>query len=404
MNTHRSFPSFAKHAVAFCFLLGLAACGVHRYVAVDPVNSHRIDEMTFQAQSDPKTLFGSENIFFIGDAGEPTLDTQEPIFEALEAQLRINPEHSTVVFLGDNVYPMGIPVEVGMERKLCERKLEEQIKVVERSGARGIFIPGNHDWHNGADDGLERLAMQERFIEGRKNPRIMLLPRAGCPGPVVVNVGSTVRLIVLDTQWWLHEGPKPIGASSPCSEKTEDDVLRELASAIRTAGGRSVIVVGHHPLESNGSHGGFFDWRAHIFPFRVLDKALWIPLPLIGSLHPFVRNLGAFPIDISHSSYRHFIKRIDSVFTLYSPTIYATGHEHNLQVLRHSSSFLHIISGCGTSYHDSPVSTGQNTLFADPDTGFMIFHTYPTRLLRVIQLSPEGSPEETYRLSLDALK
>jgi len=42
-----------------------------------------------------------------------------------------------------------------------------------------------------------------------------MLPVGGCPGPTVVDLGEVVRLVALDSQWWLQDGPKP-GPTSSC--------------------------------------------------------------------------------------------------------------------------------------------------------------------------------------------
>ena len=48
-------------------------------------------------------------LFFIGDAGAPAVPPDsEPVFMALRAAAASVP-HAVIVFLGDNVYPSGVP-------------------------------------------------------------------------------------------------------------------------------------------------------------------------------------------------------------------------------------------------------------------------------------------------------
>src|SRR5207245_9557095 len=110
-----------------------------------------------------------------------------------------------------------------------------------------------------------------------------LLPAGGCPGPVVVDVGHVVRLVALDTQWWLQEGPKPAGRTSSCPTRSEGDVIDSVRAAVRTAGTRAVVVVGHHPPASGGAHGGHFGGQGHGFPLRRPTSGPGVPLPPSGA-------------------------------------------------------------------------------------------------------------------------
>ena len=44
---------------------------------------------------------------------------------------------------------------------------------------------------------------------------VRLLPKGGCPGPEVVDLGPHLRLIVLDSEWWVHNDVKPYGPERP---------------------------------------------------------------------------------------------------------------------------------------------------------------------------------------------
>src|SRR5438309_2285968 len=131
--------------------------------------------------------------------------------------------------------------------------------------------------------GWDAIRRQERFIAAAGGG-LALLPAGGCPGPAVVDVAQVVRLVALDTQWWLQEGPKPAGPTSSCPASSESAVIDSVRAALRTAGQRVVVVVAHHPPASGGVHGGHFGWQDHIFPLRNIKPWLWIPLPLIGSV------------------------------------------------------------------------------------------------------------------------
>ncbi|HMI47632.1 MAG TPA: hypothetical protein VK481_03085, partial [Gemmatimonadaceae bacterium] len=80
-------------------------------------------------------------LFLIGDAGEPDpRDVGSPL-DSLKAQASVAPDRTMIVFLGDNVYPGGIPEEGAAEWADARRRLEAQVKAIP-PGVRGIFLPG----------------------------------------------------------------------------------------------------------------------------------------------------------------------------------------------------------------------------------------------------------------------
>ena len=123
--------------------------------------------------------------------------------------------------------------------------------------------------------------------------------KTAAQGPVTVDVGRSVRLVLLDTQWWLHGFAKPVDPTSTCPVDSEAEVLGALREAMRGASGRHVFVVGHHPPASGGPHGGYFPLVDHVFPLREFRKWLWLPLPIIGSAYPLARQNGISPQDLS---------------------------------------------------------------------------------------------------------
>ena len=303
-------------------------------------------------------------VFLIGDAGAPR--PRDPVLAALERDLATDPAASTVVFLGDNIYPRGLPAEGHPGRAAARRRLDAQVAAA-RAAAAVLFIPGNHDWDRHSPDGWNALRRQEDYLAAGP---ARLVPTGGCPGPVVRDVGERVRLVLLDTQWWLHDGPKPVGASSPCPEKSEAEVERAVAAALAGAGGRRVVVAGHHPLASGGEHGGHFTWKEHLFPLTSVKRGLWIPLPLVGSLYPLARQAGVSDQDLSGGRYERLRESLGRAFAPHPPLVYASGHEHNLQVIRGGAARYQVVSGAGCHRHRTPVGRVEGTLFARSAGGY----------------------------------
>jgi len=311
-------------------------------------------------------------LFFIGDAGGPVGDS-DPVLVALRAALA-RASHPFVVFLGDNVYPRGLPDSSSPERLDAERRLRAQLQLLRASSARGVFVPGNHDWAGMGPDGWDAIRRQERFIAAGGvggGGGAALLPSGGCPGPALVDVGSVVRLVALDTQWWLQEGPKPQHPASSCPADSEREVIDSVRAALGTAGARHVVVIAHHPLVSGGPHGGYFGWQDHVFPLRNFKSWLWIPLPLIGSVYPIARESGISRQDVSSATYRRMRAALDSAFAGSAPFIYAAGHDHALQVIGGTSARYELVSGAGTFGHHYGVTALDSTRFARSASGFM---------------------------------
>src|SRR5688572_4150397 len=181
-------------------------------------------------------------IFLIGDAGSKAYDG-EPVLRELAIQSdSLRPVRQFIVFLGDNVYPRGVPPLGHPSREDAERRLAAQVLAIRKGSAQGLLVPGNHDWDRQGRDGWNSIRRQDSLVRQFGGGDVRLAPSGGCPGPDVVDLGSHVRLIAMDTEWWLHNDVKPIGDTSPCPTKTYEEVEDSLAGALRDKGERHAIV------------------------------------------------------------------------------------------------------------------------------------------------------------------
>jgi hypothetical protein len=308
-------------------------------------------------------------IYLIGDAGEPR-EGGEPVLQALSHDLAVPAANRVVVFLGDNVYPRGMPAPGAAGRPEAERRLRDQLQTVQRGGAKAYLVLGNHDWARHGKDGWNAALRQERYIDSVGHAFAALKPGGGCPGPSVVDIGARVRLLLLDTQWWLHPGPRPVDPTSKCPTDSEAEIVASMRSAVRQAGSRLVVVVAHHPLSTGGVHGGYLGWEDHIFPLRLIVPGLWLPLPFIGSLYPAARQYGVSNQDLGSRAYQRLISAFRRAFSGQAPALYAAGHEHNLQVIASGPARLELVSGGGIYNHTGRAVRIRGTLFAADASGF----------------------------------
>ncbi|MEP7346311.1 MAG: metallophosphoesterase, partial [Gemmatimonadaceae bacterium] len=296
-------------------------------------------------------------------------DEHNPVLSALKSAIAGDSAHNLVVVVGDNVYPNGL-TESGPSREEGERRLRAQVDAVREARADAVFLPGNHDWGTDRARGVEILSREMELVDRAGGSGIRWLPTAGCPGPSVVDVGESVRVIGLDTEWWLRPD-EPRGTAAAGCLTSESAVLDSLRRAIANAGSRRVVVAGHHPLATVGPHGGRFGWQQHLFPLREVWSPLWIPLPIVGSLYPLMHVALGSRQDLRSPINRHFRESIESVLRERPPFAYASGHEHNLQVLDGKSAPLLLVSGGGSRDRPSYVVPSSEARFAERANGFI---------------------------------
>ncbi|WP_073141027.1 BamA/TamA family outer membrane protein [Chryseolinea serpens] len=342
-------------------------------------------------------------LYLVGDAGEPEIVNQ-PLGKVLRRQAEQSGPNTTLLYLGDNVYPKGMPPEDARSRAAAELTLKTQAGWIQGLGVRGIFVPGNHDWQRGRKNGQATLMNQQQFIDSLKDKNITLLPRDACPGPVEIALPGNAVLVILDTQWFLHPWDKPRGDESPCDVKNGADAWIAINDIFARNAGKRVIVAAHHPLITHGEHGGVFTWQDHLFPLTAVKHNLYIPMPVIGSIYPLYRKWFGDVQDTSHPLYKEMSSLIQNIMLQYPGSVYAAGHEHALQYLVRDS--LHMI-GSGSGSKHTFVKMKKYSRFAAPVQGFVKFSikndgSAVAEYWQVDDAFPEG--KEVYRDVLPALQ
>lgn len=344
-------------------------------------------------------------VILIGDAGHPSEEFREPVLVALERDASVNPDSTAVVFLGDNIYPRGLAEDYDPFRKEYERRIDEQFLAVSNAGADAFFIPGNHDWAHGSYIGWERIIRQSNQIVNKAVENIQFVPLLGCPGPEYVDYGNDVRIIFIDSQWWLQESNKPLPSDSICLYATEEGILNALDTLLSSSDKKLNIVTAHHPLKTYGPHGGYYDWKDHIFPLRNIEEYLWIPLPIIGSLYPIARGMGVTPQDLTNDTYKHYIASIESVLQKYNNVLFAAGHEHSLQILEGINNNLYLVSGSGIwDHYNEYLGDGDDLIYKGKYSGYMVVDFYldgKIELSVIKVIDTYGTTITTYTRELD---
>lgn len=299
-------------------------------------------------------------IFLVGDAGTARREYY-PILPRLEQDIegwaeRLNADSAvTVLFLGDNIYPLGLHPPGSREFPGDSAILMDQVRLLagpcsrERK-AQGYFIAGNHDWGLKKDfEGFVRLKHMDDFLErasAATGASVRLVPEAGTGGPHVLDLGTHVRLPILDTAWWLLGG----GEGPP-----HQAMLDSLEAIIQSAGDREILLAAHHPLRTAGSHGGTFSfWRT------------------LGVRYLLVRS-GTILQDLTSAPYRALENGLRGIFERNGPPlVFIGGHDHSLQVFRSiepSDPIYSIVSGSASKL--SSVGTAAGMLFGRSEPGYM---------------------------------
>ena len=217
-------------------------------------------------------------LFMIGDAGHLPEGNTSPALTHLEKELQTaNPDQSGVLFLGDNIYPDGMPDEDHPQYQESKENLSAQLDILKDFGGTKLFIPGNHDWRFG----MKGVKNQEKFIEDYLDEKDVFLPENGCAGPELVELTDELVLIVFDSEWWLQDWDDEPTINAECDVKTRHGLIVALTDMLKDNRQKDVILAFHHPLYTYGVHGGKFPFKDHVFPFTCIMG--WIILTLTGN-------------------------------------------------------------------------------------------------------------------------
>lgn len=312
----------------------------------------------------------AHSIYLIGDAGKDT--TPGPALLMLEEELKAHPT-SSVLFLGDNIYPAGLEGKEGAKKqRLSELKLLSQLERTANHEGYVFWVPGNHDWKAGRWQGHWLVKKEAEFVEAyyasqgkiKNDSGEVFFPKDGFPGPHLKQVSEyNYDLITIDVQWWLqdqffHKVPTENGLTK---KKMEQLFLQRLDSLLArsTRSGAKTIVAAHHPMFSNGHHG------AGKQPLRFIFN--WVPPFQLFGLMGLNRALVQ---DIPQPRYKRIRNRILAVLNKYKGIIYVSGHDHNLQYLKKDGNF-HLVSGAGSKRSSLSGDKYGASFMDDANYGFM---------------------------------
>lgn len=316
----------------------------------------------------------SQRVFLIGDAGE-LVGNSQPVVDWLKKNVNWDDEKNVAVYLGDNIYPYGLPMEGESDYLGAKKIIDYQIDLVKGKKGKAFFIPGNHDWKNGKIGGWHQVTNQENYINSLEQKNIIAQPTDGCPGPIAYDLSEKVVLVLMDSQWFMHIHDKP-GPSSNCVTKTVDEFSTELKEIAASHPNQLLIMAMHHPIYSHGVHGGDYSWKEHFFPLTAINPNLYIPLPVIGSIYPIARGVFGNLQDVNHPLYRTMANTVDEALRFHPNPIAVAGHDHSLQMIIRDT-LPYIVSGSGSNLSRVKQRNRQGKLvFSDLNYGFALIEVH----------------------------
>jgi len=293
----------------------------------------------------------AHSFYLIGDTGNSPVGSSSEALKAFKSELNKASKNSTAIFLGDNIYPKGLPGKNHESRAFAEYQLKAQTSAVKDFKGEAIFIPGNHDWYS---NGLKGLKRQEKYIEDALGKNTFL-PENGCPIEKV-EISDDIVMIIIDSEWYLTNWDKHPTINDDCEIKTRFKFFEELKSLIKKSRGKTTIIAMHHPMFTNGPHGGQYDFVSHLKP-----------IPVLGTLKNVLRKTsGVSPADLQNKKYNALKKRVVTIAQENDKALFVSGHEHSLQYLVQDN-LPQIISGSGSK---STATRNVSGAFSSSDSGF----------------------------------
>lgn len=307
-----------------------------------------------------------KTFYLVGDAGKSPMGGMSDALTAFKNYIK---DKSTkgdfTIYLGDNIYPDGLPPETSPDRARAAHMLDAQINAAQDFKGKIYFIPGNHDWYN---NGLAGVYREQAYLEDKFKGAHVFQPMDGCPLKSV-SVSSTIQLIMIDSQWYLEDWNQHPSMNENCDIKTREKFFIELELELEKNKNKSVVFAMHHPMFTNGTHGGYFGANKHLFPTQKK-----IPLPGLSSLVAQIRSQGGVSVQDRYNELSNkFMNKLAVVARKHGNLVFASGHEHTLQHIEQDG-LVQIQSGSGAK--SGFASLGKEGLFSYGGQGFAVYDIF----------------------------
>lgn len=334
-------------------------------------------------QVEPSKNSPLHTFYLIGDAGESPNGKLNPALKLFKERLAKADKNSTAIFLGDNIYPAGMPSKKHEDYEEAKNNLDAQIKTLEDFKGKSLFIPGNHDWYA---DGLKGLERQQEYVQKALDSKKVFFPKNGCPVEKI-DINDEVVVIAIDTEWYLTNWDKHPNMNDDCEIKDREKFFEEMEGLIKKNADKTTIIAMHHPVTSYGPHGGQFSMKQQLFPANN-----GIPIPILGTLANILRRTGGVSrADLQNSKYNVLRKRIVTLAQYSQKVIFVSGHEHSLQYIVEENT-PQIVSGSGAKKGVTRLQNGSK--FSSGKMGYSKLEVYEDGSSNVYFYGVDGAEKE----------
>lgn len=347
-------------------------------------------EAKYADESRPKDVLATKEIshtfYLIGDAGKSPMGDLNPALKLFKEKLQHADTNSTAIFLGDNIYPAGLPDEKDstVAYTIAKNHIDAQLNTLQGFKGTPLFIPGNHDWYT---EGLKGLKRQQKYIQKELDSKKVFFPENGCPMKTI-KINDDIVIVAIDTEWYLTNWDKRPTMNDECGIKDREKFFEELEGFIKKNVDKTTILAMHHPMFSYGSHGGQYSFKQHLYPNN--GK---VPMPVLGTfINVLRRTTGASIEDMQNKRYMEFKKRMVTLAQYSEKVIFASGHEHTLQYIVEENT-PQIISGSGAKNGATRLLNGSK--FSTGRMGYATLEVYTdgSSQVRYYGIQEEGKEE-----------
>ncbi|WP_168797653.1 BamA/TamA family outer membrane protein [Neolewinella litorea] len=190
------------------------------------------------------------------------------------------------------------------------------------------LLPGDRDWDKSGRNGLACVQALESYLENQNLDNLHWPLNKGCPGPETVELSPTVRLLMLNTQWWNHPFEKPIPADAECDFAEPTIAFDEIVSTIDEHLDQNIIFAGHYPPVSQGRYGGKFPLRDHFLP------------PVAGSFALSYRQNVGTPEELTNVRFAELADKLKDYNSQFEGLLFIGAQDQSQQLLRFGRNYI----------------------------------------------------------------
>ncbi|GAB3847993.1 metallophosphoesterase [Hymenobacter terrigena] len=297
----------------------------------------------------------AHTVFLLGNTAQAELPATR--LKLLRTTLEQQTGPFTVVHLGDIVGNTGLAAKSDTALAQAERNRADQLIALVKGLPQGkiYFLPGDKDWANSGPAGLKAVRRLEKYIEKQLPGQNAFIPTNGCPGPEVVDVAPLVRLVAINTPWFTHPFDRPEAPDTDCKTLTKEEFREQLQDLIDETKNKNVLLLGHHPVVSNGVYGGHEPLSRHLSP------------PVFGTIYAAYRQNVGTPRDLANPRYQELKKELLNTLQSNPGVIYAAAHDFSLQITPFQGNY-HIVSG--SFVENQHVGAKGQSLYSKSEEGY----------------------------------